>query len=279
MTIQREVRFDENRKFGVEIEFNACNGGHEALVRKMREKGLECSFRGYTHENLVRAWKVVTDASCGLELVSPPLKGMNGINQVKLACEALNEVGAKVDKRCGLHVHHDAADFTVKTFKNLYGLYIRFEESIDSVMPISRRGTNGQYCKSLRSFDSKTYESYINVLKNARSIAEIAAIFSTRYLKLNCQSYTRHGTVEFRQHSGTIDFDKMMNWIILTNVMVTRAQDGIVKLELKQQFDNWESFKRAINAVKSKGADEMVQKAMKFFDKRRVELIRTAQVA
>jgi hypothetical protein len=35
-----------------------------------------------------------------------------------------------------------------------------------------------------------------------------------RYHKLNTESYWRHNTVEFRQHSGTIEYEKISNWIL-----------------------------------------------------------------
>jgi Putative amidoligase enzyme. len=111
------MRFDNNRLWGVEIEFlDTVN--REDVARKMTEKGVLCYVEGYNHTTRGH-WKVVTDASCGYELVSPPLKGEEGFRQLKIACEVLNELGAKVDKRCGLHVHHDANDFTVDTFKRV----------------------------------------------------------------------------------------------------------------------------------------------------------------
>ena len=49
----------------------------------------------------------------------------------------------------------------------------------------------------------------------ATSIREFVSIFTTRYVKMNFQSYTRQGTVEFRQHSGTTTFSKIKNWILI----------------------------------------------------------------
>ena len=34
-----------------------------------------------------------------------------------------------------------------------------------------------------------------------------------RYHKVNAESYERHKTVEFRQHQGSTDFDKIKNWV------------------------------------------------------------------
>jgi hypothetical protein len=46
--------------------------------------------------------------------------------------------------------------------------------------------------------------------ENARSVAQR---ISERYYKLNLCAFIRHGTVEFRQHAGTVDYRKMNHWI------------------------------------------------------------------
>lgn len=34
-----------------------------------------------------------------------------------------------------------------------------------------------------------------------------------RYFKINLQAYLRHGTIEFRQHSGSANATKVCNWV------------------------------------------------------------------
>jgi hypothetical protein len=46
---------------------------------------------------------------------------------------------------------------------------------------------------------------------------------ATRYHKFNMESMSRYGTVEFRQHSGTIEPDKAMNWIRVCVAFVERS--------------------------------------------------------
>ncbi len=259
------MRFDENRRWGVEIEFTRANP--EDVAREMRNRGVECYQEGYNHVTR-RHWKVVSDASCGWELVSPPLKGEEGFRQLKIACEALKAAGAKVDRRCGLHVHHDANDFDVNTFKRLYSLYIRFEGTIDELVPQSRRANNNGYCCSLRT------RYVLNRIREARHVEDILNIFGSRCLKLNCQSYRRHGTVEFRQHSGTTEYKKIKNWIILTQAMVNRAVDGQVQVPTRVNYntDTWYHFKKYLKLIGCKGASEEIQEVTKFYNKRRQQL-------
>jgi hypothetical protein len=47
-----------------------------------------------------------------------------------------------------------------------------------------------------------------------------------RYHKLNLTAYRRHRTVEFRQHSGTLEANKAINWVLLCLRMVDAAKAG-----------------------------------------------------
>ncbi|WP_279236979.1 amidoligase family protein [Heliorestis convoluta] len=55
-------------------------------------------------------------------------------------------------------------------------------------------------------------------------------ILNSRYLKLNIQSYWTHGTLEFRQHGGSLDGEKVTNWIIFSQSIVERSKGTKVRL-------------------------------------------------
>src|SRR5690606_37543123 len=190
--------FNEERTFGVEIEFQ---GNREEVARLMNAKGVRAYVEGYNHTTK-SYWKLITDASCGYELDRPPLKGREGLEQLKKACEALKEAGASVDRRCGLHVHHDINDYNAKQIANIFAIYIKLEKTIDTFVPNSRRANNNTYCRSL--FQGTTQQAILDKLKAVNSIEDIERIWHTRYVKVNFQSYVKYGTIEFRQHSGTI---------------------------------------------------------------------------
>ena len=42
-------------------------------------------------------------------------------------------------------------------------------------------------------------------------------------MKVNLEAYSRHRTVEFRQHSGTINFTKIENWVRFLGRMIIFA--------------------------------------------------------
>ncbi len=198
-----------NRSFGIELEIVHRN--KTKLCEAIRRRGIACSVEGYNHITR-RHWKIVSDASVhgGYELVSPVLKGIEGLDEVKLVCEALEEVGATVNKTCGFHAHFGTDDFkeAINVWRNLYINYATLESDIDAFMPQSRR--NNIYCKTLK------VNNWKEKMQSAQTLVDLERIITgrTRYFKLNSQSYWRHGTVEFRQHSGTIEFEKIKNWLL-----------------------------------------------------------------
>lgn len=254
-------KFNESRTYGIEIEFLGGHSTRQAVCDLINEKGVPCRYEDYNH-NTTRYWKIITDASCGSELVSPILKGREGLEQLKKVTEALEELDIKVDRKCGLHIHHDVNDFGIKEMKNLFTSYVKFEKLFDSMLPKSRRGNNNQYCQTMRKYGT---EGTLEQLRNAKTITDLQQIFYTRYVKLNIQSYVRYGTVEFRQHSGTIEFEKIYNWILLTQRLVETATERNMQFTMTETWNDMGHFASVLSLIKSKGADEELQNVLKFY--------------
>lgn len=232
-----------NRRFGIEIEAYNCR--MDVLVDALREEGIQVSAENYNHTTR-NHWKLVTDSSLSgnntFELVSPVLEGQNGLKELKKVCWVLDACGVKVNASCGLHIHFDAANFSLQTWKNIAISYKHIESVIDKFMPESRQNNN--YCRSLRNIT----EQKIN---NAQSIDNLqqVAFENTRYFKVNPQSYSRHKTIEFRQHGGSINYDKISNWVLFLNGLVTFAQQqpiasGTVLNDIPFLSDEQKSFFR-----------------------------------
>lgn len=204
------------RRFGVEIEAYNCT--QEKLLHELREAGIRVAIEGYTHRT-TEHWKLVTDSSLSgndtFELVSPILAGEAGLKELENVCWVLDLCDVKVNDSCGFHVHMDAANFNMETWKNLALTYKHLEPVIDSFMPGSRR--NNQYCQSLHGISD-------TAIREASTITDLQYVFNNRrYYKLNLEAYSRHRTVEFRQHSGTTNYTKMEKWIRFLNGLVTFA--------------------------------------------------------
>lgn len=216
------IDYTFNRRFGIEIEAYNCQ--RERLARELREAGINVAVEGYNHTTRDH-WKLVTDSSLRgndtFELVSPVLQGESGLQELQKVCWVLEYCDVKVNDSCGLHIHMDAANFTLDTWKNLAITYKNLESVIDAFMPGSRR--DNYYCKSLSRISATS-------IQQAQSISDLQTAFgNNRYHKLNLEAYSRHRTVEFRQHSGTTNFTKMENWIRFVANMITFAHYGTAR--------------------------------------------------
>lgn len=221
-TIPASIQLDYTftRKFGIEIEAYNCT--RERLASELRSASIDVAVEGYNHTTR-NHWKLVTDSSLTgnntFELVSPVLEGEAGLKELEKVCWVLEYCDVKVNDSCGLHIHMDAADFNLQTWKNLALSYKHLERVIDSFMPQSRR--QNYYCKSLSSISAADIQA-------AQNINDLRAAFgNNRYRKVNLEAYARHRTVEFRQHSGTTNFTKMENWVRFLNGLITFAKSGI----------------------------------------------------
>jgi hypothetical protein len=179
-----------NRAFGIEIE---CKGFSAGQLQSILRSG------GFNN------WRAVTDGSVydGAEVVSPKLVGAEGLAQVEQVVNLLREKGCIVDHQCGLHVHVDAAGLSGYTLANLVKRYAAFESTIDSWMIPERRESKNNYTRSVRELN-------VTGEQCARVTAEK---LTSRYYKLNLCAYLRHGTVEFRQHYGTVCVEEIQAWI------------------------------------------------------------------
>ena len=220
---RQPVRLDYTftHKFGIEIE--AYNCSMSRLAHELRDAGITVTVEGYNHTTRDH-WKLVTDGSLQgndtFELVSPILVGEAGLKELEKVCWVLDLCNVKVNDSCGLHVHLDAESFNMTTWKNLALTYKHLENLIDAFMPVARR--NNTYCKSLDHVSDEK-------IKSARTIDDLRDVFNRdRYHKVNFEAYSRHKTVEFRQHSGTTNFTKMENWVRFLNGLITFAkQDNL----------------------------------------------------
>jgi hypothetical protein len=166
-------------------------------------------------------WRVKSDASLsgnGWEIVSPPLSGDDGMEQLRKACRALNAIGASVNASCGLHVHHEIGDLTVDGVKRLARGWAENQGILDGLVSRSRRSINRHtYCGSLQPDE-------VLLIERARTLQDIRHLRISRYRSLNMAAYGRHGTVEVRQHQGTSNFAKIRSWVHLGQALVDAAR-------------------------------------------------------
>lgn len=200
--------------FGVEMEVYNCVDSN--LKNIARRKGLNAhgTSADYNHTDSADSYKCVRDGSIEgndtLECVSPILNEHGGLESLAKMCKALKESGAKVNKSCGLHVHIGAKSLTDAQYINVFNNYKMLEDVIDTFMANSRRGRNSHWCDTLKNHEFShciTKEDVRSELRN-------------RYHKVNAYAYSRHQTIEFRQHAGSINFEKISNWVMFVAKLV-----------------------------------------------------------
>jgi Putative amidoligase enzyme len=225
--------------FGTEFECFIPQGTTQAMLAAAINARLiapaTCAVEGYNH-NARPHWKIVTDGSLGdysrgVEIVSPILEGEEGIAQMRLVCEALTDFGCTVNQSAGFHVHVGARGEGLGFFKKLVRLYQTYERVIDGMMPVSRRASSNTYCRSLAGAAPSAISTANSVGELARVLTRASRAQADRYHKVNITAYSRHSTVEFRQHSGTVDATKAENWVRLCLKMVEAAKRADVIFE------------------------------------------------
>ena len=204
------------RSFGIELEIAGIT--QSTAIAAIRAINVSIQAETYNHATR-RHWKVVSDASVrgGFEVVSPVLHGDAGIAEAQAVAEALADAGATVNRTCGLHVHFDASDLNVESIRAIVRRYAAHEAEIDAFMPASRRGNENSYCRSLQAVLTPAFD-------RAATIEQLARAQGDRYFKVNLQSFTRHGTIEFRQHSGTVNARKIGSWVRFLAAFIDRSK-------------------------------------------------------
>jgi len=266
-----------NRTFGVELEFNSREN-QVTIANRINNKfrSLECRGESYNHATQPY-WKVITDSSVssrlgyGLEIVSPILKGKKGMNELIKVADFLNDMDdVEVDVSCGVHVHIDINDATPRQVGNIVKLYAKQSEFIDCVVAPSRRwdGNKGlRWSQNMYrgcGFDLGDNERLWNTIDNrldqtegetnVSQINRLADTLGGRYRAVNLTSYRKYGTVEFRQHAGTLDSSKLNNWVVFCGNLVDRAVKANKIYKSATTFEKTFSSSKTLKKFMSKRA-------------------------
>jgi len=183
-----------------------------------------------------RIWKVVADSSLSnvpghlrAEVVSPVLtyQDLDALQKVVRAVRDL--AGARVDERCGIHVHIDASAFDGRKLANLAKIVYKQEDLI--IRALGLGGTRlAQYCRPMR-------EEFIRQIDRRRPYTreQVNRLWygyrnnnpihydQTRYHLLNLHSVWYHGTIEIRAFGGTLHAGKVRAYVQFCLALVAKA--------------------------------------------------------
>jgi hypothetical protein len=198
--------------FGVELEVTLPAG--------------TCPVGGY-HQGvqvpqLPPGWKAERDASIqpapgyiAAEIVSPVLRGADGLRQLKAVCDWLNGAGARVNRSTGFHVHVGFSRSDKRALRRLVCLVANFEKALFAATG-TRSREEGAYCRPVQSDDR---------YQQAFRDAAVPANCLPRYHVLNLANLLRGSkpTVEFRVFAGTTNATKAIGHVLTCLGLVEKA--------------------------------------------------------
>jgi|TARA_R100000084_G_scaffold103967_1_gene60228 hypothetical protein len=312
-------QFNNNRGFGVEVEFIRPNNVSKQDICDALT--VNCRVEGYNHITRPH-WKIVSDSSVSAngrrgyvgdnEIVSPILYGENGFVQLKSMLDTLKQLECEVNYTCGIHVHHDVTNMMVqgkeksqKFLANLVKFVAKYEHLIYKLVSPSRLD-NRQYSTPVR----REYFSYdLDVTKNdvKKMINKVKNDCNRKYNRggnvidrdqpspnvqhnracgLNFRNVWTRGSVEFRYHNGSLNFEKIVSWIVFTQAIVNAVEDtkSVSMSFVPNNIKGLASLRGAIGFIRRSGMeptertvfsrDEYVNLSNKYVQKRYKELSR-----
>lgn len=217
------------RRFGVEIELNSFDGRNRPvdyefgvlpegshhianLVHKsVRDKVFLQKWQN-NHNN--DCWILKPDSSCGIEVCTPVLKGMDGLRSVCSVVDAFaRDVLVMSDQRCSFHVHVDVHDLNVGDIAALVSWWVKMEHFFMRIVPMCRR--RNRYCQML-SFSSIFEKGVGHMMSDAHLVASVGR---HKYYSFNAyhMQKKKRKTVEFRimDSSCCLSYHDAKNYLLL----------------------------------------------------------------
>lgn len=214
-----------NRLFGIELEFYPSLGGEDYSdgecncyeCRGDRDGGQEFDdvFEGISSD--LGNWVVDTDGSLewhGIEISSPVFTDPeSGFREIKRALDVIKRYGAEVDESCGLHVHHDASDYSENDYLRLLRSWSNNQGIIN--MMVAEHRLHNQYCEPWEVSHVDQVAEYYRDAGYLDIDDKYRAIYPGTY----------HGTIEIRQHEATLDFDEIKSWVLFGQAFIDSVKE------------------------------------------------------
>jgi len=218
----------EQTTFGIEIELSIPESSRDVHGHLLSRR-VNCIHAVPSERAPAGFWKVTSDSSIRcpagrpncqkVEIVSPVLTGGRGLSELHHVLQVIKSLSPAVNRSMGVHVHIGLRNFSFEGIKKICQQFVKHEDTFDQIVPPSRRGNGNQYAKSnrlapqLATLSNK--EANLKIAR-CRDVKELCrTMCPDRYYKLNLQAYHKHGTMEFRQHSGSTAYTKLGYWVRL----------------------------------------------------------------
>ena len=202
-------------KVGVEIEVE-----YPPKTTDLVSKGLWQAKR----ENSLRTVK----GRPPIELITLPLFGEDLLNAFAHLDEAFSEGEAQFSHRTSVHVHIDVVDMDKEDLIKLLLLYTSLERILFHHCGADR--ADNLYCLPYYKadhFKTLLYGVFDALVDDDMRYAQNAIYNWPKYSALNLRRIADLGTIEFRQHHGTGDSQKIITWIKMLLCIKRYAIEGV----------------------------------------------------
>mgnify|MGYP007100042334 CR=1 FL=1 len=179
--------------FGVELEVSRCPNAD-----RLFQRGTEFGATSFGAK---------PDGTQGVakEFYSPILRGDRGLKAIRHLCGFASANQWRVSKACGFHLHLDMRQFSDQQKVMIASGYAATRVFWGAMVPNTRR--DNRYCylnEALTEPVRMLGVDWENILYRN----------SQRYAWMNvAQAYRAHQTIEVRLHTGTLNADKVCNWV------------------------------------------------------------------
>ena len=254
-------------RFGIEVEFTGITRRKAAeAVEKVLGGSVEHVGTVYdtykVHALDGRDWKVMRDASLtcekkvggevrcasdlySCELVTPVLKYSEDIEKLQEVIRAIRKAGGFTNSTCGIHIHLDGADHTVRSIRNFLNIVYARQDLVYRALnfKIERMRYCGKietgFMKRLQSRNPKTMKELEDVWYEGYYESRERHYHSSRYHFINLHSFFHgHHTVELRGFNSTLHAGEVRSYIVFAlalNDMALSQKNASTK---KPQIEN-----------------------------------------
>lgn len=164
-------------------------------------------------------------------------------------CDLLKALDTHVNKSCGLHVHLDCRDLGTTlervmrtTIAKTYWAGVPYTKLVQEYVGGTFEGLNERGDRLGSALPLMLRMVNKSRRNNTYCSAEVSEVDGGHHKAINIAAFKKHGTIEVRLHQGTINFNKIKNWIeFLYFVSRNRPEFGfgIAGIrDLKEEFPN-----------------------------------------
>ena len=240
----KKIENIKSQDFGIEIEV-------EGVSREETAKAIASYFGksakyvgdsiGYSawgfKDNEGRFWKCVSDASLangGCEVVSP-ICYYKDIQIIEDIVEILENLGAKVSYRTGIHIHIGAEKMTASQIRNLVNSFYSHEDMIFRALEVDYhrqheycQKTDSEFLKKLNEEKPENLDRLFDLWYKILSPYDLRENHynPSRYHAVNLHATYSKGTVEFRMFNSILEKGKVASYIIFCMALIAHAMDA-----------------------------------------------------